>query len=278
MIKSYADLELTIFDRSQYPSLRHTYVEVAPTSRINPGLSFSSALDRSLVTIGEVFVKLDKTRLRSGDIVLAVNGVPVWKPEQADAEQLKAARNAKSLVLYCVDFDGLCDEIARYAKTTNKKYAPKSNRKAQIVKKARGLYYFTEKTCRAKARIDIHSSKLVDDQTDTLQQVRIARPALAGSYPQLEIINSYKFFCLPAILSVKEMLNKQLGLIQAKVVYQAWEYSVRQEDVPIFCVPSAPIYDAPVEITTTIEEGFDEEEVPLATAVALEGRNIPFDV
>lgn len=139
------------------------------------------------------------------------------------------------------------------------------------------MYGLSEQKCFSKCRIDLHNSNLVEDQTEAVQQIKAKSFGARAYEVNLSIRNSYKFFCRPAILSIKELLNKQLGIIQAKVVQQAWAYSIKDEiGIPTFVVPSAPV--APVEITTAIGEGFDEDEFPLATAIALEDRNERFDV
>jgi S1-C subfamily serine protease len=86
IIRSSVFLELTTFDVTASMS-PFCYVEAAPTSKINPGITFDSCCDRTMVMVGDIFLSdRSRTRLRVGDIVLAVNGVPVWKPEEADTE------------------------------------------------------------------------------------------------------------------------------------------------------------------------------------------------
>jgi len=120
ILKAYSQLEFTVVDPISSLHSPCTYVEVAPTSKISPGVSFDSCSNRTMVMISEIFLSdLSKTRLRVGDIVLAINGRPIWKPEQADEEQLKAARASQAVVLYCVDMDSLSDDISSNTKMTS---------------------------------------------------------------------------------------------------------------------------------------------------------------
>lgn len=233
------------------------YVEVAPTSRINPGVSFDGCCDRSLVKISQVYVsKLEHTRLRIGDIVVAINGVPVWKPEDADREQLKAARAAQALVLYCIDMDSLRDSIVAKAQRIMK--FGTVTRTSEVAKRGRGWYEIKEGSCTAVAKVD-DKTQLLDDKTGW--ERRMKYEGLTGFVKKF----SYDRVCRVTIESMNELLQRQLNQLKIKIVGEAWSYAVKMgEDehdasVAAYVIPSAPV---------ALEEMGSPEtsNVPVATA------------
>jgi len=86
------------------------YVKVAPTSRIHPGVSFDGCFGRSMVMISHVLVS-NLYMSSCWRYYFCCEWSPVWKPEDADRDQLKAALAFQALVLYCIDMDSLHDHI-----------------------------------------------------------------------------------------------------------------------------------------------------------------------
>lgn len=76
----------------------------APTSKEHPGINFDSSRKRCLVQVARVFSHgpFAGSDLRQGDIVLAVNGVPVSKPEEAEQVLLQSL-DLPNTILYVVD-------------------------------------------------------------------------------------------------------------------------------------------------------------------------------
>jgi hypothetical protein len=269
IIKSCTDLEFTTFDfdtlvlsdaRSN-PS-PFCYVEVAPTSAINPGVSFASCRARTMVTIGDVFLSdTSRTRLRIGDIVLAVNGTAVWKPEQADEEQFKTAKSGKSLVLYCVDMEALRDFFA----TVVKKAHPFSGeyRTATITKPSRGIFHITERSCIAIGKVN-YETQLLDDETEWNNRVKTVGSDHTSKH--LFKKDSYEKVCLPTLNGLNELMEKQLLVLKARIVGHAWHAAMKSNDdsVPTYVLPSAPM--APVEIGSPPEDF----RVPVVEAVAID--------
>ena len=263
IIQANKKLEFTTIDRNTRKE-PFCYVEVAPTSKINPGVSFDSCCDRSLVMISKVFVAdLEKTRLRVGDIVLAVNGIPVWKPEAADEEQLRAARASQALVLYCVNMDALRDRIARQVEGfVPVPTPPYEARVAVLSKKERGWYELYEQSCLFTAKVD-HKTQLFDDQTDWVYRVKTIGRDMTSKTLQKKV--SYEKICRPTFLLMNHTLTQQLNLLAQKVVAKAWNFTVNQQQVEdesnvVYAIPSAP--SAPVAIGM----GPEGSNVPLATA------------
>jgi len=263
IIQANKKLEFTTIDRSTRKA-PFCYVEVAPTSKINPGVSFDSCCDRSLVMISKVFVPdLEKTRLRVGDIVLAVNGIPVWKPEAADEEQLRAARASQALVLYCVNMDALRDHIARQAEGfVAVPTPPYDSRIAVLSKIERGWYELREQSCVFTAKVD-QKTQLFDDQTDWVYRVKTIGRDLTSKTLEKKI--SYEKICRPTFLLMNHTLTQQLNVLVQKVVAKAWNFTVnKQQDEDesnvVYAIPSAP--SAPLAIGM----GPEGSNVPLATA------------
>jgi hypothetical protein len=95
----------------------------APTSHLSPGIRFSTTRHRGLVTVGKIYTRgnFDKTGLREEDIVIAVNGYPVSKPEDAD-RALHMTRSEPMTSLYVLDVVRLRASIAREASKMSDKF------------------------------------------------------------------------------------------------------------------------------------------------------------
>ena len=188
-----------------------------------------------------------------------MNGVPVWKPEAADQEQLRAAHASQALVLYCVNMDALRDHIARQAQVPTHPY---KGRIVVISKKGRGWYELCEKSCVFTAKVD-HKTQLLDDQTDWLYRFKTTGRDLTSKALQKTI--SYERVCRPTFLLMNHSLTQQLNVLVEKVVAEAWYFAVNQQQVEdesnvVYAIPPAP--SAPVAIAM----GLEDSNVPLATA------------
>jgi hypothetical protein len=208
-----------------------------------------------MVVISGLFVASAKTRLQVGDIVLAVNGVPVWKPEQADREQLAAARASKASVLYCVDMESLRDYFVSIVHRNHQL----EGRATVFHKHKRNHYSIKESNCVCTAKVN-KETLLFDDETDWSHRFKTY-----GETGLLHMKTSYSQSCAPALVAVNDFLRMQLGRLSAKVVAHAWEFSLvsNEGDIPTYAMPSAP---TAVEIMS----GVGGDSIPLATAVAIE--------
>eukprot|EP00977_Amphora_coffeiformis_P029227 scaffold39548_cov168-Amphora_coffeaeformis.AAC.1 len=241
MIRDNRKLEFTTFDHTKHKQLSpFCYVEVAPTGRINPGISFDSCRSRSMVIVGDMFVSdLSKTRLRKGDIVLAVNGVPVWKPEVADEMQIQAARDAQALVLYCVDMDALRDHFHVYV--DKQQDLPGNNTRHAYIKKVdANTIQILERECRAVAKIDLET-QLYRDETEWQMRLK------SVGDKDLQVKKSYQV-CSKTIDAINQLLEDQLLVVKAKIVGQAWHASLKKSEaeIPTYTIPTAP--SLPMEI------------------------------
>jgi C-terminal processing protease CtpA/Prc len=98
------------------------------TSVDNPGVVFNETRDGTLVQVSRVFKSgpFADTSLQEGDIVLAVNGVAVSRPEEAD-RLLELSAGDPFATIYCVDIhkfrQGILDEMLAYNPDLSKKVA-----------------------------------------------------------------------------------------------------------------------------------------------------------
>lgn len=97
------------------PSSLCVQVVAAPFFKHSPGINFSSTRGRTLVTVSKIFKRrgasaafASKTQyLHPGDIVLAVNGIPVSKPEEADRALRMPLADGSVTVLHTIDMGWL---------------------------------------------------------------------------------------------------------------------------------------------------------------------------
>lgn len=263
MISDSSRVEFTTFD-STCNKAPFCYVEVAPTSKINPGVSFAGCCNRSMVMIGDIFVAdLTKTRLRKGDIVLAVNGVPVWKPEDADREQLRAARDSKSVVLYCVDMEAL---RAFFAKHVPRRHALGTDvRTTGVSILDASTVIIAERDCRFVAKVNLES-QLFEDETQGQYRLKTFGSDYTSKY--LHVKNSYAT-CHKTFEALNDLMQRQLLVLKAKIVANAWNASLKRDDsIPTYMVPSAPL--APMEIGSPDHAALRHSMIPTAQAIPIE--------
>lgn len=270
-LQEYATLQFTVLDYSEDTPKQEPfcYVEVAPTTKLNPGVSFDSCLNRTMVMISEIFVSdLSTTRLRKGDIVLAINGVAVWKPEDADREQLKAARDSKAVVLYCVDMEGLRDwmykrvvedyhdQMTRLCKASIQK---ESADRISIVHKRMWSPYTTSAEINRK-------TQLLEDRTKAVDQI-VVTSGTGDSSATFSRNKEYEL-SIRLINAINDIITRQLNVLKQVVVSQAWHHSAGAESDPVYEVPSSPELHVPVEVDIAVAIA-DDEDIPTATAIVV---------
>ena len=112
MIASSSKLKFLICEQ---PSSSCVQVVAAPFFKHSPGINFSSTRGRTLVTVSKIIQRRGasaafaskKQYLHPGDIVLAVNGIPVSKPEEADRALRMPLANGAVTVLHTIDMGWL---------------------------------------------------------------------------------------------------------------------------------------------------------------------------
>jgi len=235
IISDYVSLEFTLLDpRIKLPPF--CYVEVAPTSRINPGVSFDCCCNRTMVMVGEVFISdLTKTRIRKGDIVLAMNGRAVWKPEQADEEQLQAARNHKSLVLYCVNMEEMRDYCIKKAPKRQTINGNEEGRNTIATKRDVNTLIIEERDVVCTGKLDM-KAQIYEDETEMCYKWKT--PTASRSILKRQ---SYSF-CAMTLEAVNKLMQEQLLALKEEIVSHAWMETIQKQDeiIPTYYVPSAP--------------------------------------
>jgi hypothetical protein len=106
-------LVLTSCETCEFPQSK---MIVVPSSKDNPGVNFTSTRGRCLVQVSRIFSEgpFAGTKLKKGDIVLAVNGVPVSKPEDAD-RALHLSMQLPHTTVYSIDVAQLRESILQVA-------------------------------------------------------------------------------------------------------------------------------------------------------------------
>jgi hypothetical protein len=111
------------FTSAENPISRHFKTICAPTSLTSPGVCFASARRRGMVTVGKMYSRghFHKTPLKEGDVVIAVNGYPVCKPEDAD-RALHLTRSEPMTCLYVIDIVRMRTSVAKEAARSSDKF------------------------------------------------------------------------------------------------------------------------------------------------------------
>jgi hypothetical protein len=197
-----------------------------------------------------------------GDLVLAVNGVPVWKPEDADLLQLKAACSSQAVVLYCVNMDALRQHFGRQTLKMCP-FPEQPERIAAIHKVGPGWYDLRERQCIFTANVD-HKTQLFEDCTEW--EYRIKNMGTQNRKV------SYKLVCLPTFQCMNKLMSKQLDQLKVKIVARARNVAVQQQQhegggneaaaAAVYVTPSAP--SAPVAMGIVSE--VSSSDLPVATA------------
>lgn len=95
----------------EQPASLCVQVVAAPFFKHSPGINFSSTRGRTLVTVSKIIQRRGSSAafaskaqyLHPGDIVLAVNGIPVSKPEEADRALRMPLADGSVTVLHTID-------------------------------------------------------------------------------------------------------------------------------------------------------------------------------
>jgi hypothetical protein len=111
MISNTMQVSFLVCEQQQdYNASKRSFIQVvaAPFWKHNPGINFSSTRGRTLVTVSKIFKSgpfMGNPYVRQGDIVLAVNGIPVSKPEEADRALRMPQANGSVTVLHTIDMN-----------------------------------------------------------------------------------------------------------------------------------------------------------------------------
>lgn len=268
IMKAYTSLDITLLTpatRARMPIF--CYLEAAPATEVNPGVCFDSCCNRTMVMISDIFLSdPTRTNLKVGDIVLAVNGSPIWKPEEADKEQLLAVRDSKALVLYCVDMVALRDHLAAHVERTRR---PRRERRTpKILKDPSSVcYWIEENDCRFLAKVN-RQTQMFEDETDEDSRYK----SRTNIHTRLLNKESYSSVCLPTFNDLNSLMERQLMILKAKIVGRAWCHSVKTSEDRIEIIAALP--SASAAPTVTLQSGSQPSSafdgIPVAKAVAVD--------
>lgn len=110
LLGSRQRLSLLVCEQHDHYNSMSSCIQIvaAPFFKHNPGVNFSSTRGRTLVTISKIFKSgpfAGNKYLHKGDIVLAVNGIAVSKPEDADRALRYPPADGSVTVLHVVDIN-----------------------------------------------------------------------------------------------------------------------------------------------------------------------------
>lgn len=191
------------------------YVEIISNSMENPGVSFERCCNDTMVMIGHVFISdLTKTRLQTGDLVLAVNGVPVWQPEQAREVQIRAAMKSEPFVFYCINMEELRDFFI-----------------SQIPENLEIISVLSKKNIKMQIRkIDPFTITIMDENSRGCYRVKVNRMTQLYEFECREgNVDGETLFLMTSKTSnwildaLNTLMEQQLQILKTNIVTSAWK-------------------------------------------------------
>jgi uncharacterized Zn-binding protein involved in type VI secretion len=217
---SVGNVSITVGSPSRSPLFK---VVAAERSRTNPGINFAPTRGNCLVLVSRVFTqgKFHKSGVvKEGDIVLAVNGVPVSK--SGDAFRLLALPAKDNLtVLYVFDLERYRLKLAKHLITSKKIFRDMDMKLACL----NGRYRFT---CYGQI---LHRLQVVDMNVDVESQhlyhrdpysaLRVDQWKLQQDY-FVTFAGYYKDGVLPFFKALNETLDEDLRSLEDAVCCEAF--------------------------------------------------------
>jgi len=226
----------------------------APTSREHPGISFDSSRKRCLVQVARVFSHgpFAGSVLRQGDIVLAVNGVPVSKPEEAEQVLLQSL-NLPNTVLYVVDMAEYRRSILTELQTTQSF----RNNRLERIKSNSGDQRVCLKTGAAELtnlEVDYEKQYFFDSKSHGFCGTRSRGPR--GRRYQ----KTYTRFVLPFLEAFNSRMEERMLILEEAVFCEAWNHGISNTE----CIKISPAF----EIGTSHQEVNDNESYLPSTKIS----------
>lgn len=230
---------------SQSPMITFTYAEpcsphykmvVAPVSKTLAGISLTSSRDEALVAVSRVFKgHFAATSIKVGDIVLAVNGVPVT--DKSDALRLMKASEGL-VVLYVLDMESVRSKIVEEITSSAGWAGTQLQRTGDKTFKLKVPKGNAQRTF--DVELDLNSMKIVDHEAHT----RLAAEPLVGKISTFQTLRvyytvSYKTLGRPFLEKMNFILERQLSALEEIVGNQAWAHDM--SDAMPHAVPLAQV-------------------------------------
>ena len=307
LLQARQRLEITTLHPDHRPTADlepYCYVTAAPTSKISPGVSFGAVCGEALVCIRKVLVDSSSssssscctTPLRSGHVVLAVNGQAVWKVQDANRLQLAAARQSRPLILYCVDMTAVRQAMIQHAVLSSSR--PPSSRHAAVFVVGSDTYELRERHYRIT--VTAHAETLLllpnDDSNGNSWKLFLNNnvPCSEEAKALALRINSDHETCAYTLNYLNQCLQQQVEQLQASVVSAAWKHlmlttttssgcdAVFQDDnapTVVVLTPSAPTARAlGMEEYANADDDNNNNSIPEAQAVLLTSQFSTIDL
>jgi len=265
----------------------------APTSaQQHPGISFSASRDRCLVQVSRLFSRgpFNRSNVSLGDIVLAVNGIPVSTPEEAD-QALREGLNPDTpfTVLYVVNMQEYRQSVLQEIQVSPTYH---DIRLEKADKRGKGICLKVGEHVLAQLELDFDSQHLVDQEAH-LQVASLPKNSQPGSIRRYNKV--YRDVVAPFLKDFNEGMEKRMAILEEAVARAAWEHSVSKQPAARSTNKStisnnSSTNENPASPRTAEEEcgrnaaSLDVEEFPLASATfapsdfGQEGSELPVGV
>ena len=196
----------------------------APTSaQQHPGIRFSASRDRCLVQVSRLFPRGPFTRsgVSQGDIVLAVNGIPVSTPEEAD-QALREGLDPDTpyTVLYVVNMQEYRQSIQQEIQVSPTYHDILLEK---VEKRGRGICLKVGEQVLAQLELDFDSQHLVDRKAH-LQVASLPKNSPPGAIRRYNKV--YRDVVAPFLKDFNEGMEKRMVVLEEAVARAAWEHSV----------------------------------------------------
>jgi len=162
------------------------------------------------------------TALHQGDIVLAVNGVPVSTPEQAERLLRQGLNQAPNSVLYVVDMNDYRQSILQELQVSPTMHDIVLEPDEKQRDKAFRLKYGGVQQILAQLEVDFESQYLVD-RNRHLQAGSLAKNGFARAYNQ-----AYEIVVLPFLDSFNDGIEKRMQILEEAVCCEVWQHEIAE--------------------------------------------------